>query len=288
MTSHKGMHIVPGIMSYSYHLSFLEGKINGRDFMERSDRLGMKSTEWCHFPCHEPGKVDWAQVKLLHGMGVEKNIACSISGFAPLLSSGPDRDDMLKMVDTQIEVSQAIGSNRLRFHGMTEIELGIGPRPDIERCTDNLKRVVEKGEKAGIVIALENHMDFCAEYFRHFFRNIDSPFLKINLDTGNFIPLGEDVLTFTEEFADRIISCHFKGLKYIWKDYGAVLTSCHPDESIVPLVPILNRLSECRHKIDLHIEVVAMESESEDRLVAEYAKYLMNYLSISREESAHV
>ena len=278
MTSHKSMHIVPGLMSYSYHLSILEGKINGRDFMNRADKFDMKSTEWCHFPCHEPGKVDWAQVKLLHGMGVAKNMKCSISGFAPLLSSGSDRDDMLKMVDTQIEVSKAINSNRLRFHGMTEIELGIGPRPDIERCTDNLKRVVEKGEKADIVIALENHMDFSIEDFRHFFMQIDSPFLKVNLDTGNFIPLGEDVLVFTEEFADRIISCHFKGLKYVWKDYGAVLTSCHPDESIVPLTQIMNRLSQCRHNIDLHVEVVAMESTSEDALVTTYVEYLKKYL----------
>ncbi len=272
------MPIIPGIMSYSYHLSFPEGKITNERFMERADELNLKSVEWCHFPCHEPGKVDWEQVKLLDKIGREKGIKNSISGFAPLLAQGSDRDYMLKMAQTQLEVSKFIGADRLRFHGMAEIELGIGIQAPLEICLDNLKRVVEQAEKAGITIALENHFDFTTDGFRYFFDTIDSPFLKINLDTGNFLPLFENVVEFAKEFKDRIVSCHFKGMRFAWKDYGAILTSCKAKDSIVNLETILKILASCQQIIYVHVEVVAMDSQDEEMLVQDHAKFLTNFL----------
>jgi sugar phosphate isomerase/epimerase len=271
------MPIIPGLMSYSYHLSFPEGKMTNERFIARADELNLKSTEWCHFPCHEPGKVAWEQVKLLDKIGRERGIENFISGFAPLLAQGSDRDYMLKMVQTQLEVSQFIGANRLRFHGMTEIELGIGVPAPLDICIDNLKRIVAAGEKAGIIIAIENHMDFRISDFRFFFNEIDSPYFKINLDTGNFLPLFENVVEFAEEFKNKIISCHFKGVRFIWKDYGAVLTSCQAKQSLVDLTAILKILVSCQHEIAVHIEVVTMKSTDEDLLVADHANFLHNF-----------
>jgi len=272
------MPIIPGLMSYSYHLSFPEGKMTPQRFMERAHELNLKSTEWCHFPCHEPGKVDWDQVKLLNKLGREMGIKNSISGFAPLLVQGEDREYMLKMVETQLEVTKFIGANRLRFHGMTERELGIGLPAPLDICLDNLKRIVELAEKSKIVIALENHIDFRIADFRYFFDRIDSPYLKINLDTGNLLPLFEDVITFAEEFNDKIVSCHFKGVRFVWKDYGAVLTSCNVSDSIVNLDKILKILVSCPQEIVAHVEVVAMESQDEDLLVEDHVRFLNEFI----------
>ena len=272
------MPLIPGLMSYSYHLSFSKGKITPQVFMDRVEELNLKSTEWCHFPCHEPGMVDWNQVKLLDRIGREKGIMNSISGFAPLLAQGAKRDDMLDQINIQLEVSKFIGANRMRFHGMTEMELGIGEQAPLDICLDNLKRVVELGEKNNIVIALENHMDFRIADFRYFFSKIDSPFFAINLDTGNFLPLFEDVITFVEEFSDKIISCHFKGSRFIWQDYGAVLTSCRSEKSLINLKKLLILLASCTQEIATHIEVVAMNSDDEDLLVADYARFLHDFL----------
>ncbi len=276
------MPIIPGLMSYSYHLSFPEGKMTPRCFMDRVDELNLKSTEWCHFPCHEPGKVDWDQVKLLDRLGRERGIRNSISGFAPLMARGDERKYMLDRVRTQLEVSEFIGSGRLRFHSMVETELGIGEQAPLEMCLDNLKRIVELGEKAGIVIALEDHMDLRIADFRYFLDRIDSPFLAINLDTGNLLPLLEDVLSFTEEFSDRIVSCHFKGVRFVWRDYGAILTSCRVQDSIVDLRGILDILSSFPKEIAVHVEVVAMRSEDEDPLVVDHAKFLTDYVRNDR------
>lgn len=247
-------------------------------FIDRVAELNLKSAEWCHFPCHEPGKVDWEQVKLLDRLGRGIGITNSLAGFAPLLSTGKNVDIMLEMVRTQLEVSQFINSRRLRFHGMVETDLGIGTQAPREICLENLKRIVELGEKHDIIIALENHMDFNLYDFRYFFERIDSPFLKINLDTGNFLPLFEDVEVFAKEFSDKIVSCHLKGVRFVWRDYGAILTSCKPEDSLVDLTAILKILSTCEQDIIVLIEVVAMNSNDEDFWVGEYAKFLLNYL----------
>jgi sugar phosphate isomerase/epimerase len=266
-------------MTYSYHLSFPEGKMTAQRLIERVAELKLWSLEWCHFPCHEPGKVDWNQVKQLDKLGREKGIKNSIAGFAPLLSEGEKREYMLECVRTQLEVTKFIGAKRMRFHGMTEIELGIGEQAPLELCLDNLKRVIELGEENDIIIALENHMDFRMADFQYFFDHIDSQYFKINLDTGNFLPIQEDVIQFANEFSEKIISCHFKGVNYVWQDYGAVLTSCKPATSLIDLDEILNILSKKNHEIYTHVEVVAMDSEQEDVLVEEYANYLHKFIN---------
>ena len=279
------MAIIPGLMTYSYHLSFPEGKMTAERLMDRVEELGLRSTEWCHFPCHGPHAVDWDQVKLLDRLGRRKGIRNSIAGFGPLLAEGARREELLAMVRTQIEVSKFIGSSRLRFGGMSDIELGIGVPPPRDPCLDNLQRVVELGEKAGVVIALEDHMDFRAADFRYFFSEIDSPYLAVNLDTGNLMPLQEDAVAFAEEFADRIVSCHFKGVRYVWEDYGAVLTSGPPERSLVDLHAILGILAGQERDIPCHIEVVAMKSDDEDVLVGEYARFLRDFLDAAGDAS---
>ncbi|MBN1350725.1 sugar phosphate isomerase/epimerase [candidate division KSB1 bacterium] len=273
------MPIMPGLMTYSYHLSFPAGKISSQGIAERAEQLGLKSLEWCHFPCHEPGKVDWQQVKLLDRLGREKGIVNAIAGFAPLLTPKDRRDSLIDSFQTQLEVSKFIGASRMRFHGMTEIALGIGPKPSLETCLDNLKRIIELAERAGIVIALENHNDFRIENFRYFFKHIQSPFLKLNLDTGNQLPLGEDVLALAREFQSEIVSCHFKAIRYVWRDYGAVLTSCNVEDSIIDLTEILNLLLASEREIKVHIEIVAMRSEEEDPFIANHSKFLREYLN---------
>ena len=104
--------LIPGLMTYSFHHSFAEGKMTPERLMDCAAELGLESLEWCHFPCHEPGKVDWPQVKLLDRLGRESAIANSIAGFAPLLARGDQRKEMLDRVRTQLEVSRYIGASQ--------------------------------------------------------------------------------------------------------------------------------------------------------------------------------
>jgi len=280
------MAIIPGLMTYSYHHSIREGRMSAERLCERCSELGLQSMEWCHFPCHEPGKVDWPQVEALSREAGARGVDCSLAGFAPLLATGSHRERMLAMLRTQLEVSRHIGARRLRFHGMAELELGIGIPVPRERCLDNLRRVVALGEEFQVAIALENHMDFRMVDFRYFFEHISSPYLWINLDTGNQLPLFEDTIAFAREFADRIASCHFKGCRFVWQDFGAVLTSCPPRASLVDLTALLELLARTPRSIPTHIEVVAMTSDEEDPLVSQYAEFMRAFVA-PHERATH-
>ena len=268
------MSLIPGLMSYSYTQSFEQELMTAEKLVRRVEELQLKTLEWCHFPCHEPGNVDWGQVRLLDRLAQRSGIKNSIAGFAPLLAGEQDRQQFVDMVSIQLDVSKYIGAKRMRFHGMTERTLGIGPRPDLDRCIDNLKRVLDLAHRADIVIALENHMDFTVEDFETIFEAIDSPLLAVNLDTGNLLPLHQDVLHFAERFLDHIVSCHFKGVKYVWQDDGALLTSCPAAHSIVPLDRVINILKKSRQDLPVHIEILTKNAADEDVLVQDHAVFL--------------
>jgi len=255
-------------------------------FMDRVAELGLESTEWCHFGCHAPGEVDWDQVHLLKRLADERSLRSHLSGFAPLLAEGDEREHMLAMVRTQLDVCGVIGADRLRFDGMLNHRMRIGDQPPLDLCTDNLRRVVELAEEAEITLALEDHMDFRAADFRHFLREIDSPRLAVNLDTGNLLPVQEDAVAFAHEFAPSIVNCHLKGVHYVFRDFGAVLTSCEPEDSLVDLEEILRVFAACGHEITVHIEVVAMDSADEDRLAGRYARWLLDVLESTRPGTA--
>ena len=273
------MSILPGLMTVSYNHSLRAGKISPSFMIERAQELGLKSTEWCHFPCHEPGKVDWDQVRLLDRLGRERGIMNSIAGWAPLLAEDDRREVLLGRVKIQLEVSKFIGADRLRFHSSIESEIGIGTQPPMQLVIENLNRVIELAEEVGVTIALENHGDLRIADFRCIFEAIDSPFLGINLDTGNFVPLQEDVVAFAREFKDKIVSCHFKAVHYIWTTQGIILTSCRVRDSLVDLRAILDVLHESNRTIPAHVEVIPLNFEEEDPLVTELAVYVHAYLA---------
>ena len=135
------MPIIPGLMSYSYHLSWGEGRMTPERFMDRAAELGLRSTEWCHFACHSPGQVDWEQVHRLKSLADERGLRCYVSGFAPLLAEGEERQVLLGMVRTQLEVSQVIGAEQLRFDGMLNHRLRIGQPAPLDLCTENLSHI---------------------------------------------------------------------------------------------------------------------------------------------------
>ena len=122
--------------------------------------------------------------------------------------------------------------------------------------------------------------------FRYFFDHIASPYLRLNLDTGNQLPLFEDTIAFAREFADRTASCHLKGSRFLWQDFGAVLTSCPPRQSLVDLTALLDLLARTPHDIPIHIEVVAMTSDKEDTLVGQYAEFLRPFAAAPHNSAA--
>jgi len=69
--------------------------------------------------------------------------------------------------------------------------------------------------------------------------------IYMNLDTGNHLPLGEDVIEFASKFRQQILSCHFKNVHYVCCDHGAVLTGILVKYSIIDLTKIPQKQIAC-------------------------------------------
>ena len=268
------MALVPGLNSYSYHLAFALGEMTEDDLLRRAAALGLRSVELGRPVCCLPEAFDAPRLGQLRGLADGLGLACRVSGFAPLLAQGDEVEQMEMMLDTQLRATEILGASVLRFDGMLSTRMRINEPKPVALCAENLRRVLARAAEVGVVIALENHMDFTTDEFLRLLDAVDSPDLMVTLDTGNMLPLLEPLLPFIAAVLPRIVNVHFKGLEFVWSDGGAVLTSSAPEQSIVDLEEVLRQLQGTPQQVTMHIEVVAMDRKREQQLVEAYVDFL--------------
>lgn len=95
--------------------------------------------------------------------------------------------------------------DRFRPQGMTDRE-----------ALDHMRRIytqiVKVAELYGIVINIEPHGYFTTkpEFMEEMLRFVDSPCLRLNMDTGNTFIAGQDPVAFLERFKTRVSHVHIK------------------------------------------------------------------------------
>ena len=62
-------------------------------------------------------------------------------------------------------------------------------------------------------MAVENHLDFNSDEILRILQNVDSPYLGINFDTGNFVRVLDDPIQAMEKLVDHVYATHIKDLK---------------------------------------------------------------------------
>lgn len=70
-------------------------------------------------------------------------------------------------------------------------------------------------ESRGVTLALENHGRFAgrSDQVRAIIEQVGSPALRVNFDTGNFVPVGQDPVAAARELADWVALVHLKDLR---------------------------------------------------------------------------
>jgi sugar phosphate isomerase/epimerase len=95
---------------------------------------------------------------------------------------------------------------------------GLHAPPDLgdEEAMDLMKRsyeqILEVAEAHRIVVNIEPHGYFTTrpEMMERMLQFADSPFLRMNMDTGNTFIAGQDPVVFLARFADRVSHVHLK------------------------------------------------------------------------------
>jgi sugar phosphate isomerase/epimerase len=214
-----------GIDSYCFHRYFGEvyphqtapaedEMMTMEDFLAFAKKLDVDgvSLESCFFPSYD--EVWFLDLKAqLDEYGFDRVYAW---GHPDGLEAGKNRDEFESMIK-QIPYAKLIGADVMRIVASSLMFRFEPHGPQIDILVDWLKEAVVVAEANGVKLAVENHIDYTADECVEILDRVDSPYLGLNLDTGNFLRLLDDPVEGPVEgakkLADRVYATHIKDLK---------------------------------------------------------------------------
>lgn len=208
-----------GIDSYCYHRFFGEvypqqsrpdRTMTAADFVERARELRVDgvSLESCFLPDQDRDYLETLRSKL-DAYGLERVYAW---GHPDGLEGGTNHAAYDEMI-ASFEKARLLGAKVMRVVG-SSLKFRDQPHaPQLERLTGMFRSAVKTAEDFGIKMAVENHIDFTAKEMEQLLDAVNSPYLGINFDTGNFLRLLDDPVAGMEKLAPRVLATHIKDLK---------------------------------------------------------------------------
>jgi 3-oxoisoapionate decarboxylase len=208
-----------GIDSYCYHRFFGEvypqqsppsRRMTLEDFLERAHELKVDgvSLESCFIPRLDRDYL--LSVKdALDRYGMDRVYAW---GHPDGLEAGRNERAYDEMV-AGFEHARNIGAPVMRVVGSSLMFRHEPHGPQIERLSRMFSNAVKVAEQYGVKMAVENHIDFTADEMLQLLTNVDSPYLGMNFDTGNFVRLLDDPIKGMQKLAKYVVATHIKDLK---------------------------------------------------------------------------
>jgi sugar phosphate isomerase/epimerase len=208
-----------GIDSYCYHRFFGEvypeqkkpsKSMTLEDFLKRARELKVDgvSLESCFIP-----RFDKEYLSGIKGMldecGMDRVFAW---GHPDGLEGGRNRKAYDEMVRS-IEHARDIGAKVMRVVGSSLMFRFEPHEPQIERLSKMFSNAVKVAKKYDVKLAMENHLDFNSDEILTILKNVNSPYLGINFDTGNFLRVLDDPIQGMEKLAKHVYATHVKDLK---------------------------------------------------------------------------
>jgi 3-oxoisoapionate decarboxylase len=208
-----------GIDSYCYHRFFGEvypqqrqpdRKMTVEDFIRRAHELQVEgvSLESCFLPSRDTAYLeDLAQ--MLDSCGMDRVYAW---GHPDGLEGGTNSQAYREMIDS-FESARKIGAKVMRVVGSSLRFRDQPHAPQLDRLRAMFREAVKVAQDYGIKLAVENHIDFTSSEMLQLLDSVDSAYLGINFDTGNFVRLLDDPIEGMDKLADRVYATHIKDLK---------------------------------------------------------------------------
>ncbi|MBU3005563.1 sugar phosphate isomerase/epimerase family protein [Paraglaciecola arctica] len=207
-----------GIDSYCFHRLFGEvyahqdtpGNFISMDgFLEEIFQWDIDgvSLESCFFPNFSPTYL--AEVKKkLDERGLDRVYAW---GHPDGLEAGGNRqafDDMIEHIDYAV----AIGAKVMRVVASSLLFRFEPHEPQLAILTEWFKEAVIVAEKKGVILAIENHIDYNSDELLKLLQDVDSDYLGINFDSGNFLRVLDDPVKAMGKLAPYVHATHIKDL----------------------------------------------------------------------------
>jgi sugar phosphate isomerase/epimerase len=287
-----------GIDSYCYHRFFGEvytqqqqpsRSMSLEDFLRRARELEVDgvSLESCFFPRLDSTYL--AGIKqLLDGYGMDRVYAW---GHPDGLEGGANQQAYDEML-ASIERAKAIGADVMRVVGSSLMFRKQPHEPQLERLTRMFSAAVQVAEKYGVRMAVENHIDFTADEMLQLVTAVNSPYLGINFDTGNFVRLLDDPIKGMEKLAKYVYATHIKDLKPqkgVPADEWYFFSSTPVGDGIVDNMQLARLLARAGYQGFLAVEIDFLHPdyrEDEDGAVAQSIQELKRIAAAVEMERA--
>lgn len=209
-----------GIDSYSFHRYF--GEIRPARMETDPDRrwtpfdliafaqkvgAGGLSLETCYMPALDGGFLRELRAAL-DDAGLDRVLAW---GHPVGLERGTSRE-ALEDLKRHIPSALALGSRTMRITASGSPysrELEAQFARDLDPM---LREALRVAEDHGVTLAIENHGDFNSDAMLRLLERIDSPYLRVTLDTGNLLSVGDDPVEGSRKLAPYVAATHIKDL----------------------------------------------------------------------------
>lgn len=209
-----------GISTYSYWRYNVRTKLSIEKCIDLAAESGFDGVEVLHVQMKGESNKKLQNIKrraFLHGIDL-----CGFSTHQGFVS--PDKARRQKNVEKtlhQIELAYQMGIPTMRVNtggwgtsaNFDELMRNRGIEPRLKGYTDedafgwvigSLEQCLKKAEECGVLLGLENHwgMARTPEGLMHIVNAIDSPWLQVTMDTGNFL---EDPYEKLEQIAPKTV-----------------------------------------------------------------------------------
>lgn len=278
-----------GIDSYCYHRYFGEiypdqedpgMRWTFEDFADRAAELTVDgvSLESCFFESLEPGYL--GEIKaVLDERRMERVLAW---GHPDGLEAGRN-EAAWKQMNALIPKARCMGAEVMRIVA-SSLRFRYEPhRPQIEAIVRMLKESVKIAEDRGVVLAIENHIDYTSEEICQILEQVGSDALKVNFDTGNSLRMMEDPVAAARRLGPNIVATHTKDVeacRHVPPEQWFFFSSVPVGTGLIDIPGVVRALKETGYDGVLAVESDHhKDNQDEDKLVAESVAYLKKLLA---------
>jgi len=273
-----------GIDSYCYHRYFGEvypdqedpgTRWTFHDFVNRAAELEVDgvSLESCFFESLEPGYL--GQIKdALDEKGLERVLAW---GHPDGLEAGRNVEAWKEM-NSLIPKARFMGADIMRIVASSLMFRNEPHGPQIDAVVKMLAESVKIAEDQGVVLAIENHIDYTSEEIEQILQRVGSEALKVNFDTGNTLRMMEDPVAAARRLGPYTVATHTKDVdacRHVRPEEWYFFSSVPVGTGLIDMPGVVRALAETGYQGVLAVESDHhKDNQDEDKLVAESIAYL--------------
>jgi len=150
--------------------------------------------------------------------------------------------------------------------------------PQIDAVVRMLKESVRIAADQGVVLAIENHIDYTSAEILEILQRVDSPVLKVNLDTGNTLRMMEDPVAAARRLGPFTVATHTKDVdacRHVRPEEWYFFSSVPVGTGLIDMPGVARALKDCGYQGGLAVESDHhKDNQDEDQLVARSVAYL--------------